>query len=277
MSIPKRHSIFLLFIVVFFSGRLSASDTHIPSGSRSAAIGGSSLTYADLWSAFNNQAGLSKINGIAVGVTNEFRFMIPELNIRGLAVAMATKKQGVFALSLSYFGFSLYNEKKIGLAYARSFGDKFSAGLQFNYLGVHVDEGGKDKAAFTVEAGIRATLIKNLVIAAHVSNPTRAKLAEYNDERFPTVLKIGLGYTLSDKVIFSMESEKNLVEKNIIRAGVEYHIAKPLYIRTGVSTGPGLYSFGFGLVLNNFSIDASSTYHEVLGFSPQLSLAYIFK
>lgn len=268
------HLSVILSVLLFQT--LIAGDGNLANGSRSSAVGGASSTYADLWSAYNNQAGLGRLKNITVGLTNEFRFLIPELSVRGLAFALPAKNLGVFAVSISYFGYSQYNEKKIGLAYARSFGDKISAGIQINYLSTHIGEGYGNRNTFTVEAGIQATLIKDLVIAAHVSNPTRAKLAEYEDERIPTTLKIGLGYTISEKVIISAESEKNLAEKNIIKAGVEYHIAKPLFLRTGISNNPGMFSFGFGLILDKLKIDVASTYHQVLGFSPQLSLSYHF-
>ena len=275
--IKKMTILLLLFTGCFFTRSLFAGDRNLASGSRAAAIGGASSTYSDLWAAFNNQAGLGKVKNISVGITNEFRFMVPELSVRGLAVALPTKKSGVFAVSMSYFGYSLYNEKKIGLAYAKAFGEKISAGIQIDYLSTHLAESYGNRNTFTVEAGIQATLIKNLVIAAHVFNPTRAKLADYDDERIPTTLKAGLGYTFSEKVVVSLEAEKNLKENNIVKAGVEYHISKPLYLRTGISNNPGLYSFGFGLVLDRLKIDLASTYHQVLGFSPQLSLAYQFK
>lgn len=274
----KIKSTFLFFIISYMatSALLAGNGVQV-SGARSAAIGGASATYSDTWSAFNNQAGLGPLKGISIGLANEFRFLIPELSIRGLAVAVPVKQLGVFALSVSYFGYNVYNEKKIGLAYARSFGDKISAGLQINYLNTHLAEGYGDRNSFTVEAGIQALLMKNLMIAAHINNPTRTKLAEYDDERIPTIVQVGLAYTFSEKVIVSVESEKNLEEKNIVKAGVEYHIVKQLYLRTGISNNPGLFSFGFGLQLDKLKIDLASTYHQVLGFSPQLALSYSFK
>ena len=273
----KKSACFLIFILIFQFHPASASDGNQAGGARSAAVGGASSTYADLWAAFHNQAGLGRLKGVSVGLTNEFRFLLPELSVRGLALAIPTKRSGVFALSISYYGFNLYNEKKAGLAYSRAFGDKVSAGIQIDYLNVHLAESYGDRHAFTVEAGIQAMLIKDLVIAAHVFNPTRARLADYDDERIPSTLKLGLGYTISDKVILSAEAEKSLEEKNIIRAGIEYHIVKQLYLRTGISSDPGMYAFGFGLLLDRLRIDLASTYHQVLGFSPQLALSYNFK
>src|SRR5215210_5975215 len=122
---------FLLCTCTFIA---SAGDGNLATGARSSAIGGASSTYGDLWSAYNNQAGLGRVKSISAGITNELRFMVPELSVRGLAIAIPVKKSGVFGLSISYFGYSVYNEKKIGLAYARAFGEKFSAGIQIDYL-----------------------------------------------------------------------------------------------------------------------------------------------
>jgi hypothetical protein len=270
----KKAVVFLFAFYFTTAQQLKAGDGSFSNGSRSVAIGGASATYSDLWAAYNNQAGLARLKSISFGLTYESRFMIPELATGGMAVALPTKRSGVFALSISYFGYTVYNEKKIGLAYSKAFGDKVSAGIQLDYLSTHLAEGYGDRNAFTMEAGIQAQLLKDLVIAAHVFNPTMTKLAEYDDERIPTTLKLGLGYTVSGKVILSVESEKSLTEKGIFKAGIEYHIVKALYLRTGLSTNPGLYSFGFGLELDRLSIDMVSSYHQVLGFSPQLTLSY---
>jgi hypothetical protein len=88
------------------------------------------------------------------------------------------------------------------------------------------------------------------------------------------VLKAGLSYFFSVKVNVSIESEKNMDATNMFKAGVEYHIVKMLYARGGVSTNPTKTAFGFGLDLDSFKFDIAASYHQQLGYTPNVSLTY---
>jgi hypothetical protein len=88
--------------------------------------------------------------------------------------------------------------------------------------------------------------------------------------------------------LVAVETEKDLRYKPLIRAGIEYAIIEQFIVRIGYSTLPStsgsqnfnissLYSFGMGLFLKKFEIDISSSIHQTLGWSPQVSLQYKFK
>lgn len=266
-----------IILFCFCLSNVHAGDHNSPAGARAAALGNSGVTYKDIWASFHNQAGLAFLKEPVAGISHERRFMFSELSSNSAAFALPTKESGTFALSVSHFGYKLYNEQKVGLAYAKSFGDKVSAGVQFDYLGTSIAEGYGSKSAFTVEAGIQAMLVKNLWLGAHIYNPNKAKLADYNKEKIPSVLSLGLNYSFSDKVNIGVETKKDLDAAAIIKAGIEYHPVKQLYLRGGIATDPLLSSFGFGLVLQNFVIDVAAAYHQNLGFSPNISLAYNFR
>jgi hypothetical protein len=120
-------------------------------------------------------------------------------------------------------------------------------------------------------------LTKKLVIGAHVFNPNKAKLTVFNDERIPTIMKVGLLYHFSDKVFGTIEAEKDIDHKPLVKSGIEYKLNEMFYLRAGVATNPFLNTFGFGLFLNNFQLDVASSFHSVLGFSPRMSLTYKIK
>lgn len=268
--------ILTLFLGCFLC-HVYAGDHNAPAGARAAALGNSAVAYKDIWSSFHNQAGLAFLKTPTAGISHEQRFMMSELSLNAAAFALPTKESGTFALSVSYFGYKLYNEQKVGLAYAKSFGDKFSAGLQFDYLGTSIAEGYGSKSAFTAEVGIQALLVKGLWLGAHIYNPTKITLENVNKEKIPSLLNIGLNYSFSDKVNLGVETEKDQDADATIKVGLEYHPVKQLYLRTGIATDPLLTSFGFGLDLQNFVIDFAASYHQDLGYSPHISLSYSFK
>jgi hypothetical protein len=267
----------LLLVCLLFASLANATDNY-PVGARSAGVANASVTYSDVWSTFHNQAGLASLNNISAGTYFENRFLISELGLRSVAIAVPANKIGAFGLNVSLFGYAVYNEKKAGISYAKKLGDKVSAGIQLDYLNTSFnDELYGSRTSFTVEGGLIAEPIANLKIGAHVFNPTKTKIAEYGDERIPVIMRFGASYKFSDKALLSSEIEKSSDYNNIFRAGLEYHPVDILYLRCGVASNPSLSCFGFGLKLKQFVIDMSAQYHWVLGFSPQFSLGYEFK
>ncbi|MFA6922670.1 MAG: hypothetical protein WC223_00310 [Bacteroidales bacterium] len=263
-----------LFIFLFSIHQSFAYDNH-PIGARSAALGISSLNFSDIWSSFNNQAGLSKIKNISVGFSYENRFFLNSLSSKSLAFALPTKS-GVFALDFNYFGFELFNETKFGFAFGKSFGENFSAGIQLDYLYTHIAENYGNKGILTGEAGLQAKVAKKLFLGVHIFNPFRVKLADYNNERVPAIMRLGLLYKISDKVLLAVETEKDIDFKPLFKTGLEYHIVKQIFLRTGLSTNPTEYCFGFGLELKIFKIDFATKTNSILGCTPVISMIYDF-
>ena len=268
--------ILLLFGLLFLIFHFSLASDNSPLGARSAGIGGASVSLADIWSVQNNQAGLGFVRDMSAGVFYQNQFMVKELSTKAGAFALPVKG-GTFGISISNFGYSLYSENKYGLAFGKSFGEKISAGVQMDYFSEKFgDAFYGTKNILAAEFGIIAKPLKNLTLAVHIFNPTKAKLTGYNDERISTIMRLGLNYKFSDKVFIACETEKNIDKKNIFKAGIEYQPIKELYLRAGISTNPSLSSFGVGINIKNFHVDISSTYHSVLGLSPQIGLRYDF-
>lgn len=270
-----KHRKFLLilgFLGILLS--VDAGNEDYPIGARSAAMGNASVGLSDMWSAQHNQAGLGFVREFGAGVSYENRFLLKEISVRG-GVAALPIKAGTFGLCITNFGYSQYSENKYSLSFAKAFGDKFSVGIALDYLSTHIAEGYGNKGVAAGEFGIQAKPLKGLTLAAHVFNPTRAKLAAYNNERLPTIFRLGGCYSFSDKVIVALEGDKDLTKKAEFKAGIEYHAVKEFYLRLGVSTQPTLSTFGFGLNIRQLKIDVSASYHQVLGISPQLGLSYV--
>ncbi len=242
-------------------------------GARSAAMGGYNVTLSDVWSANNNQAGLGFVKDISGGIYYENRFLLKETGYKAAAFVLPSKS-GAFGVSVASFGFELYNETKAGLSYGQRFGDKFTMGVQMNYLNTKLPQEYGSKTTLTGAVGLIAKLSKELSLGMHVYNPTRAKLAEYDNERVPTIMKLGLDYRFSNKVMLGVSTEKDVNFDAIVNAGIEYHITEILYLRGGISTNPTQYAFGFGMQLKDFKVDLSSSFHQTLGITPGISIIY---
>lgn len=265
-------TIFILLVCIPFLAK--AGGENDPAGARAAAMANSGLCFRDIWSIYHNQAGLAYIESPSAGVFYENKFLVSDLAYAGFAGALPLGN-GSIGVSYTNFGFASYHEGNIGLAYGMRLSKKLALGVQLNYhtLSIAAENYGKT-GALTADVGFLLQVSERVSLAAHISNPTRTKLNDYNDERIPTVLRIGAGYQISDDVFVTGDVEKDIDQDVTVRGGIEYKPADILYLRVGASDNPGLLAFGIGLEFNAFKFDLSTTYHSYLGYSPQISLTY---
>ena len=272
------NKLLLAILSIFCIANLAiASGDNFTAGARATALGNASVTLSDVFSTTTNQAGLAFLNTYSVGIYSDRKFVNAAINNFNGAVAIpVSSKIGTFGLNANYYGYKYYNETKIGLAYARKFGEKFALGLQFDYLRMNIFENG-NRNFFTFELGFQYKPWKVLTIGAHLYNPIPYKVEKkIMGERLPTVIKFGLGYEPSPKVLIAAEYEQDIHYKPQFKAGIEYRPIKYLHVRAGVQTTPFNANFGVGVNVKGFNIDLASSYHPTLGFTPQAALIYSF-
>jgi hypothetical protein len=264
-----------LLSLIFLPICLLASNGDGPIGMRSAALGHASSTLFDVWSARNNQGSLGFVRKTEVGAFYENRFFVKELSQSGFAVAAPIKK-GTFGLSYSSMGYKLYRESQATLSYGMKLNESVSVGVGLDYLNTRIADIYGQAHAVTGSVGLTAKILPQMVIATHIYNPFRAKITDYNNEKVPTIFKFGAQYIFSKKVFVVAEAEKTSAQKLNIKAGIEYNPSSLVYLRVGASSYPTQAAFGLGVNYNGLKIDLSSSYHNVLGFSPQIGLSYAF-
>ncbi|MDF2449572.1 MAG: hypothetical protein K0R26_2076 [Bacteroidota bacterium] len=266
---------YCLFILFLFPLSLLSSNGEGPIAPRSAALGHASLTLFDAWSVRNNQGSLGFVRKGEAAAFYENRFLVKELSQTGFATAVPVKK-GTFGLCYSSMGYQLYRESQATLSYGMKLSENISAGIGFDYLSTKIADIYGRAHAFTGSVGLTAKLLPQIIISSHVYNPFRAKITNYNNERVPTIIKFGAQYIFSPKVFFVAEAEKTSAQKMNIKGGIEYKPSSLIFIRVGGSSFPAQAAFGVGVNYNGLKIDLSSSYHSILGVSPQIGLSYSF-
>jgi hypothetical protein len=265
--------IIFCFIFLVSNGLYAAGDP-VVIGGRAAALGYTSVTRSDEWSACNNQAGLAWCRRFSAGIYLENRYLLKEISEKAMAVTLPAGR-GALGISFHHFGFSLYSEMNAGIAYGMRLTKNFSAGVQANYLRLHVSDGFNDNNNFSCEIGLQFRASEHFWLGLHVANPVPVKLSPGKSERIPAVIRVGLGWRITEGLSSEVEVEKNLVHKSALKAGIEYRPAKPLFMRIGFLSNPATFTFGAGLELGNLHLDIASSYHLILGYSPQVSISYL--
>ncbi|MFN0048807.1 MAG: hypothetical protein ACKVOU_06775, partial [Cytophagales bacterium] len=177
-------------------------------------------------------------------------------------------------LGLYRFGNDLYNETRLSLGYAHNIMG-VNLGLQAEYVQVAISEWGS-KGNLVINFGGQVQIINNLRFGAHIYNINQAKIATYQDERIPTIMKAGVSYIPIKRLSLNAEVEKDIEKPLKVKAGVEYGVIEKLYFRTGINVNPVKYYFGAAFITKSLAIGYAISIHEQLGLSHAFSVGFIF-
>ena len=266
-------------------------------GGRAAALGNASVALAgEVWSMGNNVAGLSEIQQRTVGFYAENRYFSAALNVGALTVAiplgMAPQavetpaagaapvvrgwaRHGVVAVEAQRFGGALYNETRVGAGYGYRLG-QISLGGRIDMLQVSIEGLGSRRVALGTLGGQIEIVPRRLSFGASLYNLTQTRLASYQDERVPTVLRAGLAYRPSAQLLLLVETEKDVERDANFKAGLEYRPVPMLAARLGLATLTEQASAGLGVLAGEFQLDYAAAFQQALGFSQHLSVSKIF-
>lgn len=240
-------------------------------GSRSMAMGNSSVTFSDAWSYFNNPAGYASLEAAQVGLSYENRFLLKELQSQAIAAGIPLKF-GCISIGAQTFGYRQFRSTKAGVGYSMKLTDHLLAGVQLNYQGVQLNENYGNKNTVSADLGVIIPISEKWRIGTSIINLGRAKLSDYQDDRFTTAIRLGTSYRFSKLVTITTEAEKDLDYPVRVKAGVEYQPIEHLYLRGGFTTSRAEYSFGLGYDFGLVQLDLGSSYDTTLGWSPNFSL-----
>jgi len=268
----------IILIIVLFIGINNLHADNYPTGANSLGMANATVATPSLWSTYHNQAALAFVDGFNVGIYYENKFNFQAMSVKALALSMNTKP-GTFGFSYSNFGFSKFSENKIGFSYSLKIAKNIALGIQLDYLLILQDSYYGNINAFTGEIGIYAQPFENFHLGAHVFNPWRTKIAQYQDERLATIFRLGMAYDFSDELTVSFETEKNMDLPALIKTGIQYEPLENIMLRAGIgfSEKNAFPAFGFGYNFQDFSVSLAFESHPILGFKSGISLNYRFK
>ena len=268
----------LIIAVVFCfisSGVFAAGDVII-SGGRPAGMGYTAVAGTGLWAVCNNPAGMAFTNSFHAGIYAENRFLLPDLTTGTIAITFGSKP-GTFGGYVNHFGGALYSELKASAGYARKFGNKFSAGVLIDYLGITQAEGYGNKSLVSFEVGLMCRPDDKWTVGVHLLNPVPISISDDKNEKLPVVFRAGFSRVFARKAELAAEIESASNEKAVVRIGLEYIVHRSFFLRTGFVSNPQTVTAGIGLAFGNLHIDLGSTWQPVLGYSAQVSVEYHLK
>jgi hypothetical protein len=261
----------LYAIILLCPKILLAQSSSTQTGARAAAVGYAAASLSDVWSIFNNVAGLSLSNGLVAGVSSAVYPGVPSFGKAALAVSIPIQP-GAIGAGVYRFGDQTYNELLIHAGFASTFG-LASLGLRASYV-QYSASGFGTKAVFSVSAGGIAKLTPQLWFAATIQNINQPVLVRGTEERLPTILIAGIRYEPTTFSRVYLEVEKDFDYDPVIKAGLECDITKKVAGRTGVNVNPNAGFFGVGFKGFRIQIDYALQYFLDAGVRHNATINY---
>jgi hypothetical protein len=249
-------------------------------------LGNASATFSnEVWAVANNPAGLGLLTRPTAGAHLENRYLIASLNVAAAAVALplgvvepaaagqpARASRGVLGAEAQRFGGALYNEVRLGAAYGYRLG-AVSIGGRLDLLQVSFQDLGSRRTVAASLGGQADVVPERLTFGVYLYNLNQTKLANYQDERVPTVLRAGLAYRPSKQVLLLAETEKDIEYDAGLKAGLEYLPLPAVAIRAGYASLSHQTTGGVGVRAGSFQFDYAAGWHSALGLSQFLSVS----
>ena len=261
-------------IIIFYILTISAFSQYNP-GAKQISLSNSDVALSDdVFSLFNNPAGLSQMNWREVGIYySPAPFGLTELS-NGFVAYHEPTSIGSFAIGGMTYGYELYRESKISMGYSYNYNNKFFAGVVLNYQTVSIHNYGNDGAIFLNLGGL-AYLTNYFRFGFSIQNLNKASFGETKNQ-IPIVLNAGFSYDVIDEITINATIEKDINYKPSIQFGINYDIIEYLSLRSGFSNEPSRYSAGIGINYSMFSLDYAIFTHNDLGLTHQAGLIISF-
>lgn len=263
----------ILSLSLLFHIRSEAQAFSPSVGGRALAMGGSGVALRDEYAVYNNQAALSGLSEISLGISYHFQYHMDEFSERSLSLIYPSA-YGVWFASIVDYGFSAYRETKLGLGFSRSFGPNLSMALQLDLLNTIFSSDQSSISSYTFEMGL-VYCLGSVDLGFHIFNPTGLDVETfYSKERVEPVSRLGVVYSIDDKTLLSSEFCYVVGEELLTQLGMEYKMSSKVDLRGGLAGLPLRYSLGTGVKLQGVQLDFASSFHQYVGFSSTLSMVF---
>jgi len=266
----KRYILFFVPILLIVN-----TNAQFNPGAKQISLSNSDVALSnDVFSVFNNPAGLSQFNWREIGIYySPAPFGLSEL-ANGYVAYAEPFTFGTVALGGMTYGFELYRESKISLGYSYNYENKFFAGLAVNYHSFSIKNYG-NTSGFYLNLGGLAYITHQLRWGFAITNINRASIGN-EDDQIPIIFSTGFSYDLIKTLTINLAVEKDIRYKPSVQFGLDYNIIEYLALRVGFQNEPARYAAGIGINYSIISLDYAVFTHQDLGLTHQAGLIISF-
>ena len=243
-------------------------------GTRAIGLANAYVAIADdPWAVFYNPAGLARISSIrAAAFFSPAQFGMSELRTVCAGATFPTSLC-TGGMVIDHFGYDLYNETSVGLAFGMNVNEwiAFGATTHLNRLAI---QGYGTSARFVLDAGGIASVAEDVRLGWCWKNITQSTVG-VQSEQLPQIFSMGVCYEITEHSRLAAELEKDIRYPIIKKFGYEQQFFDVLYVRLGISDNPDKFSCGFGITVAKCEFSYAGYSHPQLGWTHQVELSVL--
>ena len=257
-----------LITLIFFFLILNNTSSQILPGANSIAQAHSDIAISkDIFSLFNNPAGVSIKNKREIGIFySPSPYGIKELS-NGFAAYREPTSFGNIAIGVMTYGFDLYNENEFVFGYSNEITENILWGISFSQLITKIKRYGST-SAFNFSFGSIFRFSKDISLGFYAKNILRSA----NNLNRDILFSSGISYSPLKNSTINLAVSKELDYPFSISAGCNYALVKFLHLRFGLRRDPNQYSGGLGIYFSVFNLNYAASSHIDLGLTHQFDL-----
>lgn len=226
--------------------------------------GAYSRSFSQMVPQFRNTASLADLRHLSIGIFSERRFLLKEMSGYALTLGMPVSS-GVLGMMLWQYGYALYREQLVGLAYALPLGNRLKAGLQLDYRRARMP--GYGAGSVSGRIGLVGRLTEHCRIGLQIFNPSGSGGP-------PAVYIAGLGYEPSPQFLVEGEWRKETSMPLSSRICIAYRPVTRFWAMGGFVTQPAMQFAGIGYRVGDLRINVCGSYHLPLGITPSMMVVW---
>lgn len=263
------------YIFLFFLLYFSTIFPQYNPGAKQISLANSDVGLSnDVFTVFSNAAGLSQMNWSEIGVYySPAPFGFSEM-ANGFIAYNEPFSFGSLGIGGMTYGFELYKESKLTIAFSHNFENRFFTGISFNYQNISIKKYGTAGSVYIDISGLYY-LSNQIRYGFFIHNINRATYKKYEDQ-IPVILNTGFSIDILNNFSLNASLEKDIRYNASISTGLEYDIIKFFTLRTGFSNEPSRYTAGIGIHYSYFEIDYAIFTHPDLGLTHQAGIIINF-
>lgn len=268
-------TILKIALVILAFQNADAQIVNDPIGAKAWGLGGSATAESNVFSVHNNMASTASITNYQLGIYNQTRFSIKELNLINACFLVPTKFLNI-GFNVNHFGYEKFNQQNLSIGLAKKINANFNLGITLNYLTINIAEQ-ENTGALTGSLSAFYKINKNLQLGVLLFNPTQSSYGINGYGNINTFGRIGLKYQVNKSVYLIGDFDKTLEQETILRGGINYAIHPNFDLSLGYANNPNYLTFGFNTKVKQLNIAFAANMHQVLGFTPHIGLIFYGK
>jgi hypothetical protein len=278
-NFPKSHK-FMTVLVRVALVSVVCHGTALPGfenngrGTRPIALANAYVAVADdPWAAYYNPAGLARVKSLSFSTfISPALFGMTELQTACVGATLPTTVGGI-GVVFDQFGFDLYKETSIALAFGSPVNDWIALGATIHLQRVAIERYGSCMRSLFDVGGI-ASLTDDVRVGWSWTNVTQTSVG-MKSAQYPQIMSMGVCYEITEHSRLAVELEKDIRYPIIKKFGFEQDLLESLSVRLGLSDNPDKCSCGLGVRTSGFEFSYAGYSHSQLGWTHQVELSVI--